>query len=849
MADELENKKNNEDLEGLKEENASLEAGIVPSLKDTEISTEVKNSFLDYAMSVIVSRAIPDVRDGLKPVHRRCLFGMYNEGYTPDKPFVKSARIVGDVMGKYHPHGDSAIYSTIVRLAQPFSMRYTLAEGHGNFGSLDGDEAAAMRYTECRMSKIALKMVEDIDCETVRFDPNYDGSLEEPSVLPSKIPNLIINGSDGIAVGYATKMPPHNLKETINGIIAYINNPDISVEELMKFIKGPDFPTGGIVYGIGGIRDAYATGRGTFRIRSRCEITTDKSGKGKIIVTEIPYQVNKAFLVSKIGDLVKEKVVEGITSIKDYSKGDVHIEIETRRDVSPEVILNQLYKNTQLEVNYTVNNFCIVNGAPKVLSLKELIRYYVEHQIEVLTNKTIYLKKKDEHRLHIIEGLLLVRDDIDNVVQLAKTSQNTSIFQEKLIEVYSLSEEQAKAVVSMTLGRLTGLETKKLLDEKDSLLANIKRYDEILGSEDTKKEIIIEELNEVSQKYGDDRRTTISTSLTSVDDEDLIPEEDIVITLTEKGYIKRMSTDEFKAQNRGGQGVRGMSVYDDDEVKLMTYSSTHTDILFFTSLGRVYRKRGYEINVSGRQGKGIPVLNILNLEKGEQVISLIGVDDYKDKYLFFATKKGIVKRTSLSEFERINCNGKYAITFKEDDNLLDVKVTDGNALIALATNKGMLCLFKEDNVRSMGRTASGVKGINTKGGDVIGLETSLSGDKVFVLSELGLGKISPLNDYRLTNRGAGGVITIKVTPKTGNLVGTKIVKGDEDVVVITNNGTVIRTPLSQVRECGRNSQGVKIISLKENESVSSLTILPHIENTFEKEENIEEKDITNEGEN
>lgn len=840
MSEEIKKEEISQEQDELNQENASLEAGIVPSLKDTEIVNEVQSSFLDYAMSVIVSRALPDVRDGLKPVHRRCIYGMYDAGYTPDKPFVKSAKIVGEVMGKYHPHGDAAIYNTIVRLAQPFSMRYTLASGHGNFGSMDGDEAAAMRYTECRMSKIALEMVKDLHYNTVDFIPNYDGTLEEPSVLPAKFPNLLVNGSDGIAVGMATKMPPHNLNEIIDGVIALANNPEITGEELYKIIKGPDFPTGGIVYGLGGIKEAYTTGRGTFKLRAKCEIEELDNGKSKIIITEIPYQVNKAVLVSKIGELAKDKIIDGITSIRDYSKKDVRIEIETRRDVVPQVVLNQLFKNTQLEISYGVINLCIVDGAPKVLSLKALLENYLLHQEEVIVRRTNYLKAKDEERMHIVDGLLIVHDNIDEVVEMAKTSANPTDFSNKLMERFGFSESQTKAIVAMTLGRLTGLETKKLVDEKAQLQANIERYNYILSDKAHVIEVVIEELSEIKKKYGDERKTVISTELSSIDDEDLIPEEDIVITLTNNGYIKRMNSDEFRTQNRGGTGVKGMSVYNDDEVNIMVHSKTHTDILFFTNTGKVFRKRGHEINVASRTGKGIPVLNLLNIEKDEKVVSLISVDDYENKFLFFTTKQGIVKRCALEEFVRINCNGKKAITFKEGDDLLDVRVTDGNALIAIATKKGMLCLFKETDVRPMGRSASGVKGINTKGSEVIALSTSLTGDKVFVLSELGLGKLSNIDDYRLTNRGAGGVITIKVTPKTGDLVNMKIVNGDEDIIVITNNGTVIRTPLDQVRLCGRNSQGVKIINLKENEIVSSVTIIPK----NEEEENEEVDDST-----
>lgn len=826
-----------EEQDKLNQENAELEAGIVPSLKDTEIVHEVQNSFLDYAMSVIVSRAIPDVRDGLKPVHRRCVFGMYDAGYTPDKPFVKSAKVVGEVMGKYHPHGDAAIYDTIVRLAQPFAMRYKLVDGHGNFGSMDGDEAAAMRYTECRMSKIALEMVRDINCNTVLFTPNYDGTLQEPSVLPARFPNLLVNGSNGIAVGMSTKMPTHNLGEIIDGIVALANNRDITFEELFKYIPGPDFPTGGIVYGLSGIKSAYTTGKGTFKIRAKCEVEEMANGKSKIIIKEIPYQLIKAELVSKIGELVKEKQIEGITSIKDLSKQNVHVEIECRRDVDAHVILNKLYKMTQLECSYGVINLCIVDGSPKVLTLKELLELYLSHQEDVVTRRTIFLKAKDEERLHIIEGFLIVHDNIDEVVNLAKNSVNPQEFSEKLIERFNLSEAQAKAVVAMTLGRLTGLETKKLIDEKNLLDENIKYYNFLLSDKKNITDLVVKELLEIKKKYADERRTQITSDAISVEDEDLIPEEDIIVAVTNNGYIKRMSTDTFKAQNRGGVGIVGMTMNDNDEVNLMVTTKTHTDILFFTSKGKVYRKRGHEIPQFSRTSKGIPALNFLELEKGEVVVSLVGIEEYEGKYLFFATKQGVVKRCSLKEFVRVNRNGKKAITFKEDDSLIDVKVTDGNALIALASKKGMLCMFKETDVREMGRSAAGVKGINLKGSELIALSTNLDGDKVFVLSEKGLGKLSSIDDYRLTKRGAGGVITIKITDKTGTLVGMKICKGDEDVAVITGNGKIVRTSLTQIRLCGRNSQGVKVVNLKDKVVVSSFTLLPPYEEKAE--ENIE----------
>lgn len=832
----LENKVEEESTE------SKVEEGIVPSLRDTEIVTEVQNSFLDYAMSVIISRALPDVRDGLKPVHRRVIYGMAVNGYTPDKPFVKSAKVVGDVMGNYHPHGDSAIYGTLVRLAQPFSMRYTLVSGHGNFGSMDGDEAAAMRYTECKLSKLALEMTRGMDEETVDFIPNYDGTLEEPTCLPSRFPNLLCNGSDGIAVGMATKMPPHNLTEIINAIVAVRNNADITIDELMKIVKGPDFPTGGIIYGLGGIKQAYETGRGTFRVRGRAKIIEKEGEKSKILITEIPYQVNKAALVSKIGELVREKKIEGITAIRDLSKEDVNIEIDCRRDAVPQVILNQLYKNTQLEVSYGVINLCVVNGAPKILSLKDLLNNYLDFQISVIDRRTRYLLRKHEARLKIVEALLTVHDNIDEVVDHAKISKNPQEFADWLKVRFNFDDEQAKAIVSMTLGRLTGIETIKLTDEKTEILDLIKNDKYILESREHEADVVVKELQEIKEKFGDERRTEISYSIVSVDDEDLIPEEDIVITLTEKGYIKRMSLGEFRTQNRGGVGVKGMTVYSDDEVIKMVTSKTHTDILFFSSLGRVYRKRGHEINEASRQAKGIPVLNLLNLEEHETINSIISVDEYENKYLFFATTKGVVKRTSLEEFERINVNGKYAITLRDGDSLLDVKVTDGRAKIILGSNKGKAVVFDEDDVRCMGRTAAGVKGMNLPSdAELVSLATSLEGTNTFVLSEKGLGKLSDLEDYRETKRGAGGVITLKITEKTGNLVGLKMVNGDEDIIVITNNGQVIRTSLSQVRVIGRNSQGVKIINLKDKETATSFTIAPKSE-----EEPVGEEKITNE---
>lgn len=813
----------------MSEENNKLESGIVPSLKDAEIVNEVKNSFLDYAMSVIVSRALPDVRDGLKPVNRRIIYTMDESGFTPDKPFVKCAKIVGDVMGKYHPHGDSSIYQALVHLAQDFSTRYTLVNGHGNFGTMDGDEAAANRYTEARLQKLSLEMVRDINSNTVDFIPNYDGTLEEPTVLPSHFPNLLVNGSDGIAVGMATKMPPHNLTEAIDAIVAYSKNNDISVNELMQIIKGPDFPTGGIIYGLTGIRNYFETGRGTFILRAKTQIVEEKSGKTKIIITEMPYQVNKASVVKKIGELYRDKKIVGITSIKDFSKANVHIEIECKKDANASVVLNQLFKNTQLETSYGVINLCIVNGVPKVCSLKDLIYYYLDFQIEVVRRRTVFLLDKDEKRKHIIEGLLICRENIDEIVEMVKSSENNQDFiQKAMASHFQFSEAQANAIITLQLGRLTHLENDKLLNEKAQLEKNIEKYRFILSSRENMQNVVIEELEEVKRKFGDERKSMISSDILDSDDEDLIPEKDIVITLSKKGYIKRMATTDFKSQRRGGMGVKGMTTYEDDEVEKITYAKTHTDILFFTSLGRVYRKRGHEIPEGSRIAKGSFISSILNLEKDESVVSIISSDEYENKFLFFATKKGVVKRVKLEEFIRINSNGKYAIKFNDDDTLIDVKVTDGTAKILLASDQGQLCMFEEKDARCMGRTARGVGGIRLGNANLISLATSLEGKLVFVISQNGLGKLSNIEDYRETKRNSKGVKTIKITEKTGLLCGMKVVNGDEDYLCMTSKGNIVRSPLSDVRLCGRNSQGVKLVNLKsEEDKVTSITILPH----------------------
>ena len=844
----------------LEEENKDeekVESGIVPGLQDTAIVEQVQNSFLDYAMSVIVSRAIPDVRDGLKPVHRRIIYGMNETGMTPTSPYKKSARIVGDVMGKYHPHGDQAIYQTLVRLAQPFSMRYTLVDGHGNFGSVDGDEAAAMRYTEARMAKLAMEMVRDINCDTVDFVDNYDGSEVEPSVLPCRFPNLLVNGSNGIAVGMATNMPPHNLTEVINGVIAVARNPEITPEEIIaSYISGPDFPTGGIILGRAGIRDAYTKGTGSISIRSKAHIENLDNGKSRIIVTEIPYQVNKANMIENMANLVRDKVIEGITDIRDESnKEGIRVVIELRRDVVPEVILNQLYKNTQLQTSFGIIMLCLVDAAPKILPITDLLKYYLEHQIEVIRRRTNFLLAKDEARIHIVEGLLIAHDNIDEVVDIIKASETPESATNALIEKFGLSEEQVAAIMAMPLRRLTGIETHKLEAEKAQLQSNITRYKYILESRDHIIDVVCEELEEVKDKFGDSRKTLISDELSSIDDEDLIPQEDIVIALTKNGYIKRITSDTFRTQHRGGRGVKGMSTNENDVVDIMVYTNTHTDLLFFTDKGKVYRKRGHNVPEFSRTSKGLPVVNLLNIEPDEKVKAILEANDYSEnKYFFFVTENGIVKRTLASEFASIRQNGKIAIDLREGDQLLSVKVTDGETYVGIAANNGKMVKFHERDVRPMGRTASGVKGINLEGGyKAIGVVTSLEGKYVLAITDRGFGKMSLFDDYRLTTRGAKGVITIKSAPKVGVVTSVSAVEGnnEEDLMVITVDGIVIRTPISQIKIAGRNTQGVRIIRIEDKQRVSSIAIVAH-----EEEESVEEATPTseenttpNEGEN
>ena len=845
---ELEVEEETENDEEVDKEIEEIESGIVPGLTDVAISETVQTSFLDYAMSVIVSRAIPDVRDGLKPVHRRIIYGMNETGMQPDKPYKKSARIVGDVMGKYHPHGDAAIYQTLVRLAQPFSMRYTLVDGHGNFGSVDGDEAAAMRYTEARMTKIALEMVRDINSNTVDFTDNYDGTETEPSVLPSRFPNLLVNGSNGIAVGMATNIPPHNLGEVIDAVIALAGNPDIDTLGLMEYLPGPDFPTGGIILGKGGIRDAYETGTGSFAIRSKCEIQ-DRGDKGakRIVVTEIPYQVNKATMIENMARLVHEKIIDGITDIRDESNKDgIRVVIEVRRDVIPEVLLNQLYKNTNLQVSYGIINLCLIDGAPKVASLKEMLQAYLDFQVEVIERRTKFLLAKDEARDHIVIGLLKCHDNIDDIIEIIKTSDTPDIAGSILKERYQFSEEQVQAIMGMTLRRLTGIETQKLEAERLQLEANIREYNHILSSRENEVAVVVKELFEIKEKFGDERKTVISNELSSIDDESLIPQEDIVIALTKNGYIKRLTNDTFRTQNRGGRGIRGIAMNDNDVVDILVSTKTHTDLLFFTNYGKVYRTRGYTVPEYGRNSKGLPVINLFqSFEKDEAVKAIISCDEYlDDRYLMFFTEKGIIKRTSIKEYESIRTNGKIAISLREGDMLVDVKEVNDDAYVGIGSSGGKMVNFLANEARPMGRTASGVKGIELEEGQkVVGVTTSFEGRYILSITDKGFGKMSDAVDYRKTKRGAKGVVTLKTTEKIGNLICVRAVNGDEDLMVITTGGIVIRIPLSQVRIAGRNTQGVKIINLEGRQRVSSIAVVPHEEET---EETVEETASENE---
>ena len=801
------------------------------NIKEVNISSEMREDFLSYSMSVIIDRALPDVRDGMKPVHRRVVWAMYDAGFTPDKPHVKSANIVGEVMGKYHPHGDTAIYDTMVRMAQPFSYRYPLVDGHGNFGSLDGDGAAAMRYTEARMSKISLELVKDIKKNTIDFKDNYDARHKEPVVLPSRFPNLLVNGSMGIAVGMATNMPTHNLGEVIDGIIAVMDNPDIDIMELMEKIPGPDFPTGGYIVGRSGIRQAYETGRGSVTIRSKVEIEELRDGKHKIIIKEIPYLVNKLVMYEKIHELARDKVIEGIVELKDLSndRNGIRIEIETKKDVQVEVLLNQLYKLTPVQSSFGINNNVLVNNAPMTLPLKELIRYYIDHQIEVIERRTRYDLNEDEKRAHVLEGLKKAIENIDRIIEIIKTHRTDEEILKIFFDEFGIDQIQGEAILSMQLRRLSGLSYEKICAELNDLYIEIADLKDILANHSRVLEIIKNELLIIKEKYGDERRTQIIDGDIDVEDEDLIPEDKIMISLSTNGYIKRIPIDTYKTQNRGGRGIKGMSLNEEDKIDQTVTMSTHDFLLIFTDKGKVYRIKGYKIPEASRNAKGIPVINIINIEKDEKIKSLVPIDKEAEisGYLFFVTKQGICKRVAAHEFESIRQNGKIAITLKEDDELIGVKPTRGDEDIIIAASNGKAVRFREDCVRDMGRTASGVRGMDVDGSEVIGVATSNEGSKILIVTENGNGKKTDINEYRVTSRGAKGVKTLKENDRIGKLVALKAINGDEDALIMTSDGIIIRIHLDQVSELSRVTSGVRLITPQPGTTVQAVSIVEH----------------------
>ncbi len=797
-------------------------------ITDVNLTKEMRTSFLDYAMSVIVSRALPDVRDGLKPVHRRILYGMSELGVTPDKPYKKSARIVGDVMGKFHPHGDSAIYESMVRMAQDFSYRYMLVDGHGNFGSVDGDGAAAMRYTEAKMSKIAVEMLRDINKDTVDFMDNYDGTEKEPVVLPSRFPNLLVNGATGIAVGMATNIPTHNLAEVISAIHILMDNPDATTADLMEAVPGPDFPTGAIVMGKSGIRKAYETGRGTVTIRAKVDIEEQKNGKQRIIVTEIPYMVNKAKLIERIAELARDKRIEGVTDINDESDRDgMRIVIDVRRDTSAEVLLNNLYKMTLLQTSYSFNMLAIVNGTPRVLSLKEILQYYLEHQEHVVRRRTEFELKKAQARAHILEGLRIALDHIDAIISIIRGSQTSDIAKQQLMANYGLSDRQAQAILDMRLVRLTGLEREKIENEYNGLMDDIADYKDILANKDRINKIIYDELLEIQSKFGDKRRTELQVGdVTNIEDEDLIEEEDVIVSLTHNGYIKRLPIDEFKAQHRGGRGVQGMGVHDDDFIEQLISTSTHDVLLFFTSAGKVFRMKGYEVPEYGRTAKGIPIINLLGIGSDEKISAVINVsreNDDHDKDLFFTTLNGRVKRTAVAEFENIRSNGLKAITLKDDDELIGVSIVANDQNMIIGTHLGYAVSFKAQDVRSMGRSAAGVRGIRLRDHDyVIGVDILAPDSNVFIISERGFGKQTPADQYPIKGRGGKGIKTANVSEKNGPLVGLTTVTGDEDIMLVTDKGVIIRFGVETVSQTGRATLGVHLIRMADDTKVATM---------------------------
>lgn len=816
-------------------------------INERNITSEMRESFLDYAMSVIVSRALPDVRDGLKPVHRRILYGLHEQGMTPDKSYKKSARIVGDVMGKYHPHGDSSIYEAMVRMAQDFSYRYPLIDGQGNFGSMDGDGAAAMRYTEARMSKITLEMLRDINKDTIDFIDNYDGNEREPAVLPSRFPNLLVNGASGIAVGMATNIPPHNLTEVINGVLSLSYNPDITVAELMEDVQGPDFPTAGIILGKSGIRRAFETGRGSIQMRSRAEIEERGGGRQRIVVTEVPYQVNKARMIEKIAELARDKKIEGITDLRDETslRTGVRVVIDIRKDANASVVLNNLYKQTPLQTSFGVNMIALVNGRPKLISLKEALEEYLEHQKIVVRRRTEYNLKKALDRAHILEGLRIALDHIDEIIRVIRESETDKVAMASLQEQFKLSERQAQAILDMRLRRLTGLERDKIEAEYIELIAYIEELKEILADEEKLLQIVRNELIDIRERYGDERKSEIQLGgLDDIEDEDLIPEEQIVITLSHNNYIKRLPVSTYRAQHRGGRGVQGMNTLEEDFVSQLVTLSTHDNVLFFTNKGRVYKLKGYEVPELSRQSKGIPVVNAIELDNDESISTMIAVKDLEseDDYLVFATLKGRVKRSALSNFSHINKNGKIAISFKNDDELIAVRLTDGEQDILIGTSHASLIRFNETTLRPLGRTAAGVKGITLREDDkVIGLDVTNaeSDEEILVVTENGYGKRTPVGDYRLSNRGGKGIKTATITERNGNIVCITSVTGEEDLMVVTNSGVIIRIDVEDISQNGRAAQGVRLIKLGENQFVSTVAKVNEEDEITEEDESTE----------